>query len=390
MDDRPAAPLRVGLEPGYDAGRVGVWLLDVPGAFGWAASRDRALSQTPSIAGGLRDWLQDHGETLDLPPIRGVTIVEEVAPTTLDGYERNATFEADRRPVTRADLARAERWLAYARADLLEVADRVAAHERAHGPLPAEGDRAERASAEVLRHLAGAEVWLTSRVDGSLRFDGPPREGDPRTYLDATRAWMVQRAAGPRRTRPGRGTDRRQGRDLDPREGPSAARLPLAGSPPGARAPARAYRRDGGAAGGHARASPDGRGAHAPAPRRGLGSPGGPSRSTGRVDIRQHRGRHGMGRRPARRPCSIAQRRRDVGVHLHGHRPSPATRRWAWVGGSWSGCSTDTTACASHCRPRWAWATGTRGSASSPMSARWSGDAGRTCLAADIGEGWGR
>ena len=86
MDDRPAAPLRVGLEPGYDAGRVGVWLLDVPGAFGWAASRDRALSQTPSIAGGLRDWLQDHGKTLDLPPIRGVTIVEEVAPTTLDGY----------------------------------------------------------------------------------------------------------------------------------------------------------------------------------------------------------------------------------------------------------------------------------------------------------------
>jgi GNAT superfamily N-acetyltransferase len=115
-----------------------------------------------------------------------------VPPTTLDGYERNATFEADRRPVTAPDLARAERWLAYARADLLEVADRVAAHERAHGPLPAEGDRAERASEEVLRHLAGAEVWLTSRVDGSLRFAGPPREGDPRTYLEATRAWLVQ------------------------------------------------------------------------------------------------------------------------------------------------------------------------------------------------------
>ena len=129
--------------------------------------------------------------------------------------ERNATFEADRRPVTRADLARAERWLAYARADLLEVADRVAAHERAHGPLPAEGDRAERASAEVLRHLAGAEVWLTSRVDGSLRFDGPPREATlgptsmPRAHgwsssrrssSHATRAWHGPTA----RARPGR------------------------------------------------------------------------------------------------------------------------------------------------------------------------------------------
>jgi len=192
MDDRPAAPLRVGLEPGYDAGRVGVWLLDVPGAFGWAASRERALSQTPSIAGGLRDWLRDHGEALDLPPFRGVDIVEEVPPTTLDGYERNATFDADRRPATPDDLARVERWLAYARADLHEVADRVAAYQRVHGPLPAEGDRAERASDEVLRHLAGAEVWLTSRVDASLRFDGPPRDGDPRRYLDATRAWTVE------------------------------------------------------------------------------------------------------------------------------------------------------------------------------------------------------
>ena len=60
-------------------------------------------------------------------------------------------------------------------------------------PLPAGGARAERASDEVLRHLAGAEVWLTSRVDGSLRFDGPPRDGDPRRYLDSTRAWMLER-----------------------------------------------------------------------------------------------------------------------------------------------------------------------------------------------------
>jgi ribosomal protein S18 acetylase RimI-like enzyme len=191
MDHRPAAPLRIGLEPGYDAGRIGVWLLDVPGAFGWSASRERALSQTPSIAGGHRDWLLEHGETLDLPPLRGVDIVEEVPPTTLDGYERNATFEADRRPVTTAELERAVRWLAYARDDLLKVADRVAAYEANHGPLPAEGDRTERASDEVLRHLAGAEVWLTSRVDASLRFDGPSRDGEPRRYLDATRAWML-------------------------------------------------------------------------------------------------------------------------------------------------------------------------------------------------------
>ena len=208
MDDRPAAPLRVGLEPGYDAGRIGVWLLDIPGGFGWAASRPRALSQTPSIAGGIRDWLADHGETLDLAPIRGVEIVEEVPPTTLDGYERNATFAADHRPVSEADIDRALRWLAYARADLLALVARVDAFERASGPLPAEGDRIERASAEVLRHLAGAEVWLTSRLDASLRFSGPPRDGDPLAYLDATRGWMVDRLRALRASDPaGKRTD---------------------------------------------------------------------------------------------------------------------------------------------------------------------------------------
>jgi GNAT superfamily N-acetyltransferase len=185
------APIRVWLEPGYDGGRYGTWLLDLPGAFSWDTSRERALSQAPAVAGRFRTWLAEHGEALDLAPIAGTGLVEEVEPTWLDdGYERNATFEADRRPVAPGEVDAVERRLGYARADLLALAERIAAHEARHGPLPTEGGkRRERAAEEVLRHLAGAEVWLAGRVDGG-RYEGP-RDGDLATYLESTRAWVI-------------------------------------------------------------------------------------------------------------------------------------------------------------------------------------------------------
>ena len=193
--ERPAErPLRVWLEPGYDAGRFGAWLLDIPGAFGWATSRERALQGSLSVAGRVREWLADHGETGVLPPMRGIEVVEEVPVTRHpDGTERNATFAADHRPVPADELEAVLRRLAFARSDLVELIDRLDAFEAAHGALPTTGAREERTSDDVLRHLAGSEAWLTSRLDGTIRFDGPERAGEPRRYLEAVRAWMVER-----------------------------------------------------------------------------------------------------------------------------------------------------------------------------------------------------
>ena len=185
------APLRVWLERDYDGGRWGAWLLDVPGAFSSAASRPLALSQSPSTLGWFRDWLARHGEQLDLPAVSSVEEVEEAAATAVDGYERNATFTEDRRPVGADELDTALRRLDYARQDLVAVVLGVRGHEARSGPLPTASDVGERTADEVLRHLAGAEVWLGSRLDPAARFDGPPREGDPGAYLEATRAWAI-------------------------------------------------------------------------------------------------------------------------------------------------------------------------------------------------------
>lgn len=185
------APVRVGLERDYDGGRWGAWLLDVPGAFSSAPSRPLALSQSPSTVGWFRDWLARHGDALQLPPVGSVEEVEEAAATVVDGYERNATFAHDHRPVEVDVLETAIRRLEHARRDLTAIVVAVRGHEAASGPLPTASDAGERTADEVLRHLAGAEVWLGSRLDPAARFDGPPRDGDPDAYLDATRAWAV-------------------------------------------------------------------------------------------------------------------------------------------------------------------------------------------------------
>jgi GNAT superfamily N-acetyltransferase len=196
----PLPPLRIWLEPGYDGGRHGVWLLDLPGAFSWGTTRALAVSQASVGLGRFRDWLARHGEPMSALFGRA-TVVEEVAATVVGGYERNATFEADRAPLAVDELETAIRRLGYARADLLTLADRVATFEAGGGVLAGgvgrdASERNEsgqgRTSDGVLRHLAVAEMWLAGRLDGA-RFDDADSNGEVRVLLDVTRDWAVAR-----------------------------------------------------------------------------------------------------------------------------------------------------------------------------------------------------
>src|SRR2546423_7147956 len=175
-------PLRVWLETGYDGGKFGAWLLDVPGAFGAAASRDLAVSQSSVAFGWFRDWLARHGESLE-GSFGFAEVVEAVAATHVDGYERNATFGDDARPVGEQELAAAIRRLEYARADLDALRPRLDDIVTSTG---------ERSAADVLRHLAGAEIWLGSRLDSTRRDDGPGWDGDGAEHLAGTHRWAVE------------------------------------------------------------------------------------------------------------------------------------------------------------------------------------------------------
>src|SRR5262245_15321838 len=116
------APLRVWLEPGYDHGRWGAWLLEWPGCFTWGSTREGAQGRCAATAWRFAEWLERHGEPRPPVPLARPEIVEEVAPTSVGGYERNATFGHDRRAVSADELERSLRWIGYAHEDLVDVA----------------------------------------------------------------------------------------------------------------------------------------------------------------------------------------------------------------------------------------------------------------------------
>jgi GNAT superfamily N-acetyltransferase len=188
------APIAVWLEHGYDGGRIAGWVPDVPGVLAVADTRDRALSAATTATGRVRAWLEAHGDEAGIPRIWKAEVAGE-ASAVLEpgGYEVNATFPPDLGRVTPESVETAIRRLAWARDDLLGMADRVAGFEATHGPLPTDAAHGERTPQELLRHAAGAEVWLTGRLPAAGRYGGRLDDVPPGEALAGSRAWVVDR-----------------------------------------------------------------------------------------------------------------------------------------------------------------------------------------------------
>jgi N-acetylglutamate synthase-like GNAT family acetyltransferase len=188
------APLAVWLETGYDNGRIAGWVPDVPGVLAVADTRQRALTAALTATARVRDWLEAHGDEAGIPRIWRPDAAGTIATAHEDdGYEVNVTLPPDRRRVTQEEVAASIRRLGWARDDLLAIADRLDAFEAAHGPLPADEARGERAGDIVLRHVAGSEVWLVGRLPGGGRYGGPLDEATTRDALAGSREWVLGR-----------------------------------------------------------------------------------------------------------------------------------------------------------------------------------------------------
>jgi ribosomal protein S18 acetylase RimI-like enzyme len=198
-----AAPIRVWVEPGYDYGRTAAWMLDLVGCFAWGQDEDVALSRVPSAVGAYAAWLAEHGEIVPVPHTDTTDVLERTPAVFAesDPYRRelNAVFAAERRPATADEVETAVRRLDFAREDLLALLARLDAWEAEHGQLPSdEVDRpesdvpSERTSGEVVRHIGGAEIWLSGRLASDRRYAGAPREGDPRAFLEESHAWAIE------------------------------------------------------------------------------------------------------------------------------------------------------------------------------------------------------
>ncbi len=186
-------PLAVWLEPDWEDGQVGAWVPALPGTFAHASTPERAVTLALGTTGRVREWLEDHGETVALTPIWRPEVVG-VIPCTRDGSHRvQALLPADRRATTTGDVDGALRRLTWAHNDLTTLLARLDRHEAAHGPLPVDANAGERTPAEIVRHLAVAQAFLVGRLPPAGRYPGSLEAPGARELLDATGAWIAGR-----------------------------------------------------------------------------------------------------------------------------------------------------------------------------------------------------
>ena len=187
-------PIRVWLEPGYDYGRFGAWVLDLPGCATWRDDRAAAIAAVPGGACLVRCVARASPRAGARARPARPSRSSRRSPTRWVGDEEiNPLFEQDRAALSKDGLALGIRRLDAARVDLLEVLDRIALPSTGAGGIAKRGpDRTvERPALAVARHIGSAEIWLAGRLDRAARYNGPGPDDDVRAYLSATHAWAV-------------------------------------------------------------------------------------------------------------------------------------------------------------------------------------------------------
>lgn len=183
--------IRVGLENGAD-GHAIAWALDFPGCFANGADAAAALVALPKALIDYESWINRHASPAWLPDLGEIDVrlvdtwqvyfINDDLTESSDGYEVNAWFRDDWRPLSAEEIEHALHMLRWNRADLL------AAAAGASPAAMAEKQPGERwAVGGVLNHVAGAEWWYMNRLDlGELTHEMLPR--DPFERLPLVRA----------------------------------------------------------------------------------------------------------------------------------------------------------------------------------------------------------
>lgn len=176
--------IRIGLENNFE-GRSLAWALDYPGCFANGTDGAEALLRVPQAVLAYADWLAAHTPQSWLADLADfdVRLVETFEAHTLNeqfepasqGYEVNAWFRSDWKPLTRLEVEQAQQLLAWSHADLLEFCQGLSPEARDE---KLEGERWSRIG--ILAHVATAKWWLLDR----LELAGTPRAGLPRDVFE--------------------------------------------------------------------------------------------------------------------------------------------------------------------------------------------------------------
>ena len=174
--------IRVGMENGFE-GHALAWMLDFPGCF-VAAENDLAVCvKLEEAVRNYADWIARH-ETATWFDAHDIQInIEETwqcytidelfepVPEGKEGYEVNAWFRHDWKPLTQQDIERGIKLLDWSRQDFLQVIGKLDSHALDYHPP------GERWSIEgIIRHVGIAEWWYLDRFDRACPYETLPTE----------------------------------------------------------------------------------------------------------------------------------------------------------------------------------------------------------------------
>ncbi len=176
--------IKIGMENGIE-GRSLAWVLDYPSCFVYGSDGSEAIIRVPEALLRYKNWVDSHPPDswmqdlvdfdIHLEETFEVFNINEDSDLVEKGYEVNAWFRHDWKPLTVEDIRRGTYILQWSREDLLEL---VAGLTLDQMTREFEGERLSIAG--VLRHIAGAEYWYLDR----LGFAGIPRRDLPEDVFE--------------------------------------------------------------------------------------------------------------------------------------------------------------------------------------------------------------
>jgi predicted RNase H-like HicB family nuclease len=188
---------QIGLENNLE-GRSIAWVLGYPGCFADGKDGTEALAAAPQAiqaymgwigAHTAQSWLPDEAISVQKAETFECFVIGEDFELNVDGYEVNAWFRHDWKPLTEEDVARGLQVLVWSRAELLAA---VAGLSSAMLERRYPGERWNIAG--ILRHVGGAEWWYLDRLGQAFPRQAVP--ADPFERLEKVRQHLLQTLPG--------------------------------------------------------------------------------------------------------------------------------------------------------------------------------------------------
>jgi hypothetical protein len=187
----------IGLENNFE-GRSMAWVLGHPGCFAYGKDNEEALAAAPAAIQAYTSWVGSHTEHNWLPVEEpGIRVADSWECYTIgedfelssEGYEVNAWFRDDWKPLTAEEVARGLLILAWQRVELLETLKDLS-EEVLERRYP--GERWNISG--ILRHIGGADWWYMDRL--GLAFPRQEVPTEPFERLEKVRAHLIMALPG--------------------------------------------------------------------------------------------------------------------------------------------------------------------------------------------------